>query len=66
MHTRMKLFRYILLLPVFFIILHLTIITVFDPYNYKPVIEKRQKKTKEIDYYRRGDIYDRKNLHNRS
>lgn len=55
----MKLFRYILLLPVFFIILHLTIITVFDPYNYKPVIEKRQKKTKEIDYYRRGDIYDR-------
>ena len=59
MVSRAKYFRYLLLIPVVYLILQLVIIAIFDPYDYNDRIKKRQKRAKEVEYYRRGDIYDR-------
>ncbi len=59
MAARLKIFRKVIILILAFFVLHLIVITLFDPFNFKEKINTRHKIYKLEEYYHRGDIYDR-------
>jgi cell division protein FtsI/penicillin-binding protein 2 len=58
MEKRIKVFRVVMYLILGYIILHLVVITLFDPFNLSAEIEKRHDISKEPEPYHRGNIYD--------
>ncbi|MDP8210346.1 MAG: penicillin-binding transpeptidase domain-containing protein [Candidatus Stygibacter australis] len=59
MDSRLKIFQILMYLILVYIVFHLIVITLFDPFELSEEIDTRHKISKLQKYYHRGNIYDR-------